>query len=176
MERTKISIIFEGKDIDQDKYVFSLTRKQAQTSELLTHLLTTEQTKDKDIKHVRLKLNCPSAIFPALRSYMTARESPTKEFCISGIGWMNNFKQLEIEWLRTLESKYIMDALVVASHMKIMSLCRLLYFYMQNESTVQTDDDFAEKFSFYPNELLESSSLTEAERGKLTSLVSGFSS
>lgn len=157
MERTSINIILEGIEIDS-KYTFALKRQHVTKSELLSELLSTEQSKDKNVKYVRFKLNCTSAIFPALKSYLCAEDGPLEGLCI------NNW---ETDWLQSLDSEYVMDTLAVAGYMKIFSLCRLLYNYLKNEATNQSRSDFFDRFTRYEN----STSLTDIEKERLRALV-----
>lgn len=168
MERTKICLIFEAPD--QDKFTFSITRKQATKSEFLTKIICSDKSKDKDIKNVRLKINCPASVFTPFKTYF----SFTNEHTVLNNDNMKHdlsiLQQWELDWLKTLDSMYIIDTLVIASHLKMIYLCKLIYFYLQNESVSQKDSDFKEKFSIVENEELESSLLTDTERIRLGEL------
>jgi hypothetical protein len=157
MERMQIHVIFEGKEIEEDKHEITLSKDQANKSNLLIQLLAT--AKDKNIRNVRLKFNCPAQIFPAIISYLS---SPVESCNASIPDW-------EINWLKTLDKKYVLDALVVSSHLQINRLCRLLYLYLEKAS--ENESDFVNQFSLLDHEVITSPLLTEIERQKLKSVA-----
>jgi hypothetical protein len=146
MERTNIMIILECQDKDQDKLSFTIKRSDAIKSKILEELISRNEPNCKDVRHIRLKVNSPLEVF-----------FPIKHYLLSG----SNSIDLIPEWLSVLDSKYVIDALVLATHLKITGLCRVLYSFLENESDILGEFAFSNKFGISLDESVLSSSEIE---------------
>jgi len=151
-----ISVIMEGPDPEQDKFVFRLSRTQARKSNFLMNLINQEQCKEKSIRNIRLKLQCDIAVFKSLKAFF---------FCESGT-------VEELEWIHTLENQHVLDTLAAGTYLRMTSLCQLIYNYLTEESHTHSTTDFTKKFYIQDNEEPASEMLSNIEKRKLTNILS----